>query len=428
MNNELAILGGTPVRAEPIPTYNTIGQEEKDAVMRVMDDGELSGFVASPDSAFWGGPEVRALEDGFRRHFGVRHAVSVNSATSALHCATMAAGLGPGDEVIVSPYTMSASATSVLFCGAVPVFADIEDETFGLSPAAVERAITPRTKAIMAVNIFGHAARLSDLRAIADHHNLFLIEDNAQAPDAQHQNQKTGTIGHMGIFSLNRHKTMQCGEGGVLITDDDDLALRAALVRNHGEVVVEAMGITDIKNTIGLNYRMSELHAAIARVQFRKLPHLNAHRVRMATRITEGLQREIPGILPPMVRSGCTHVYYFYVMRYDEKAIGIPRDLFVRAVQAEGLLLRAGYVRPIYLEPTYQQRIALGDKGFPFNTVPHVSYERGMCPTVERLQDREVILTSMLHPPLKESDADQLVEAFKKVVENKAALLKSQIA
>lgn len=422
--SDLALLGGAPVRRAPVPPYNTVGDEEKAAVLEVLESGELSGFIASPGDAFWGGRRVQALEAAFRDHFGVRHAVAVNSATSGLHCAVAAMDVGPGDEVIVPPYTMTASATAPFMLGAVPVFADIEDRTFGLDPDSVEAAVTPYTRGIMAVNLFGHAARLDELARIAERHGLFLIEDNAQAPDALYRGRKTGTIGIAGVFSFNRHKTMQSGEGGVIITDDDRVAQKLALFRNHGEGLVGPMGVEDIVNTAGLNYRMTEMEAAVAGVQFRKLGSLNAARVRLAERLSRGLG-ELPGITPPAVEEGCTHVYYFHVSKYDARAAGLPRDLFVQAVAAEGFPIRAGYVTPIYLEPMYQRRIGIGRDGFPFSTHPrqNVSYAPGICPTVERLQDSDLFLTNFIHPPLGEDDMDAFVEACRKVLDGRQALL-----
>ena len=422
--SELALLGGTPVRAEPLPPYNTIGAEEKASVMEVLDSGELSGFVASPGEYFWGGKRVRALEDAFRDRFGVKHAVALNSATSGLHAAVAATGVGPGDEVIVPPYTMSASATAVLMTGAVPIFADIDDRVFCLDPAAVEAAISPYTKAIMAVNLFGQAAPLTELRAIADKHGLFLIEDNAQAPAAMHHGRPTGTIGAAGIFSFNRHKTMQCGEGGVLVTDDDNVALKAALVRNHGEVLVGPMEIDDIVNTIGVNYRMTEMEAAVALCQFRKLDDLNAARVEFADCLTEGLS-QIDGLTPPHIPEANTHVYYFYAIKYDAAQTGLGRDLFTKAVEAEGFTLRAGYIKPIYLEPMYRKKICFGDRGFPFTANPRnadIVYERGLCPVVERLNDAELMVTNITYPPLTAADMDLFVEACDKVLRHRDAL------
>jgi dTDP-4-amino-4,6-dideoxygalactose transaminase len=421
----LALLGGKPVRPQPLPAYNTIGAAEKAAVMEVLESGELSGFVASPGDQFWGGPQVRALERAFCERFDVKHAIAVNSATSGLHCAVAAMGVGPGDEVIVPPYTMSASATAILMTGAVPVFADIEDRTFCLDPAAAEAAITPRTRGIMAVNLFGHPAPLLRLREIADRNGLFLIEDNAQAPGALCHGRFTGTIGDMGVFSFNRHKTMQSGEGGVVIANDEKLALKAALVRNHGEAVAAGLKIADLVNAVGVNYRMTEMEAAVARVQFSRLDELTAPRVELARRLDAGLEA-LPGITPPAVERDCSHVYYFYVMKYDAAAAGIPRALFAEAVRAEGFALRAGYVKPIYLEPLYQNKICFGKDGFPFTANrgnAALSYAKGLCPVTERLDGNEILLTNITYPPLKPSDMDDFVAACAKVLENRDALL-----
>lgn len=421
----LALLGGAPLNTRPAPPYNTIGEAEKRAVMAVLDGGELSGFIGSPGEQFWGGPRVKALEAAFRAHFRVKHAVAVNSATSGLHAALMACDLGPGDEVIVPPYTMSATSTTVLMCGAVPVFADIEPDTFCLDPEKAAAAITPHTRAIVAVNIFGHPAALGPLRDLADRHGLKLIEDNAQAPDADYRGRKAGTIGHAGVFSFNRHKTMQCGEGGVIVTDDDAIALKCALFRNHGENLAGPMGLADIVNTLGVNYRMGEMEAAVALEQFKKLPALNAARQALCQRLTRRLSA-LPGIVPPRIAADASHVFYFYVMKFDEKAAGLPRDLFVKAVSAEGFPLRAGYLRPLYLEPLYQKKIAIGRNGFPFTANPrnaNLSYAPGICPVVERLQEREVMLTNYIYPPLTEADMDRFADAFEKVLANRDALL-----
>lgn len=424
-----ALLGGIPVRNTPLPTYNTIGAEEKAAVMEVLDDGELSGFIAYSGKEFWGGKRVQALEAAFRQRFGVAHAIAVNSATSGLHCALAATGIGPGDEVIVPPYTMSASATAVLFTGAVPVFCDIDDATFCLDVAAVEAALTPHTRAIVAVNLFGQPAPLEALRALADRRGLYLIEDNAQAPGATHNGRQAATIGHAGVFSFNRHKTMQCGEGGVIVTGDERLALKMALVRNHGEVVVGAMGLEDIVNTAGLNYRMTEMEAAVALVQFNKLDALNARRVKLANRLSAGIAG-IPGLTPPHVAAGNTHVYYFFPLKFSAEVIGMPRELFCRAVQAEGFTLRAGYVKPLYLEPLYQRKLCFGANGYPFSANPRndrLSYARGICPVVERLADRELMVTNIIYPPLAESDMDAFVAACGKVIRNRDALLAANL-
>lgn len=423
----LALLGGQPIRTSPLPAYNTIGAEEKAAVMEVLDGGELSGFVASPDNYFWGGRRVRALEKAFCERYGVAHAISVNSATSGLHCAVSAVGVGPGDEVIVPPYTMSASATAILVCGGTPIFADIDESTFCLDPRSVEANITPYTKAIMAVNLYGHPAPLLELSALAKKHGLALIEDNAQAPSAMCHGRYTATIGDIGVFSFNRHKTMQSGEGGVVVTNDEKLALKAALMRNHGEVVVDALSPDDIVNTVGLNYRMTEMEAAVALVQFGKLDALNARRIALANRLSKALST-VDGFTPPVVAEGCSHVYYFYPIRYDERKTGIPRDLFTKAMSAEGFTLRAGYVTPLYMQPVYQRKICFGDNGYPFTANPRnaqISYAKGLCPVTERMQDRELMITNIIYPPLTEADMDAFAEGCLKILANRDQLLKA---
>ncbi|MDF1750878.1 MAG: DegT/DnrJ/EryC1/StrS family aminotransferase [Alphaproteobacteria bacterium] len=426
-NNSIpALLGGPKINPDkPFRFNSAIGAEEAAAVQEVIASKELSGFIASPGEPFWGGPKVRMLQDMFCQHFGVKHAVAVNSATSGLHCAMMATGIGPGDEVITSPYSMSATSTTVLMTGAVPIFADIEADTFGLDPISVEANITPQTKAICAVNIFGHPARLTELRAIADKHGLLLIEDNSQAPDAIHQGRKTGTIGHMGIFSFNRHKTMQSGEGGIVITDHPSLFEKMALFRNHGEAVVDAMGIEDIVNTAGLNLRMTEMEAAVAIEQFKKLSRLNSERIALAKRLDFALAG-IDGLISPKVVEGDQHVYYMYVMKFDEATVGMPRELFAEAMLAEGLFIRAGYLRPNYLEPLYQKKICFGSSGFPFTANPRgdaLRYYKGLCPTCERLQEREIIITAIMQPPQTEEDMDLWADGAQKVIAARDQLL-----
>ena len=414
-----AILGGKPENSVIFPPYNTIGQEEKDAVMTVLDSGELSGFVAGNIPAFFGGKQVQELEKEFCKQFDVKYAVSVNSATSGLYCMLMAMGIGPGDEVITSPYTMHATASSILQCGAVPIFADIEEETFGLDPTSVLKNITKNTKGILAVNIFGHAARLNELKKIADNNNLWLLEDNSQAPGGVIEGGAyTATVGKAGVFSFNRHKTMQCGEGGVVLTNNKDIAKRMMLVRNHGEVVVEAWKLDDISNTMGQNLRMSEMEAAVALCQIKKLDEFSNSRIKLAERITKGLEG-VDGISAPTVREGCKHVYYFYVMKYDETKIGLSRDNFVEAINAEGYYLRGGYLKPIYLEPMFKQKICFGKSGFPFTANSRnneISYEKGLCPVAERLNDKEVMLTNIIYPPITLDDMDGFVRAIKKII------------
>jgi perosamine synthetase len=416
----LAIHGGKPVRQKPFPDYRTIGEEEKRAVMEVLDSGVLSKYLAVWSLDFYGGPGVQQLEREWAAYFNVKHAVSVNSATSGLYAAVGAAGVGPGDEVIVSPYTMSASATAALVYGAIPVFADIDPDIFCVSPASIRKCITPYTKAIIVVDLFGHPADMDEIMQLARERRLTVIEDAAQAPGATYHGRYAGTLADMGVFSLNYHKTIHCGEGGVIVTNDDGLAERLQLIRNHGEAVVKAKGTENIVNLIGFNYRMTEIEAAIACEQLKKLERLLAPRIAAAQYLTERLSK-FPAITTPVVQPGVRHGFYVYAIRYDAGKSGVPRDRFVAALVAEGIPMVKGYVEPLYLQPLYQQRTGFGKDGFPF-TYPgykgRVSYERGLCPVAERMHFQELMYTNVCHADITERDLADVVSAFDKVMSN----------
>lgn len=432
MSTTLAILGGAPVRTRPFPAHNPIGDEEKKAALEVLESGVLSRFLGAWHPDFYGGDRVQAFERAWAELVGARHAVSVNSNTSGLVAAVGAAGVGPGDEVIVPPYTMSASATAIIAYHAVPVFVDIEPDTFCLDPARIRERITPRTRAIVTVDLFGQPADLEPIGAIAREHGLVVIEDAAQAPGARYRGRPLGAISDMTVFSLNYHKHIHTGEGGVVTTDSDRFAERLQLIRNHGEAVVADKGVTDLVNAFGFNLRLSEIAAAIGLAQLGKLPGLLARRRENAEFLSRGIGA-VPGLRAPVVRAGSTHVYYVQPFLYDAAVIGVSRERFVEAVCAElptatdrdWPLASAGYVTPIYLQPMYQQQIALGPSGCPFRC-PHyqgtVDYRRGLCPVTERIETQQIITTEFMRPPSTLEDMRDVVRAFEKVHEQRHAL------
>jgi perosamine synthetase len=402
----LALFGGRPAVDGPVPVYQSIGAEERAAALGVLDGGQLSAFFGSWGENFFGGPMVRAFEREWAARFGAAHAVSVNSATSGLIAAVGACGIQPGDEVIVSPFTMSASASCVRVFGGTPVFADVQADTFNLDPASIERCITPRTRAIIVVHLAGQPADMDEILEIARRHRLRVIEDAAQAPGAMYRGRYAGTIGDIGVFSLNCHKTIQTGEGGVCCTQDPDLAARLQLIRNHGEAVVEEMGIRDHpEQVLGFNFRLGELEAAIGLEQLKKLDALTAPRQAIASELTERLA-PLPGLLVPVVKPARTHVYYIYVMRIDEAAAGITRRQAVRALAAEGVDCFEGYCRPLYLQPLYAADWP-GKNGR--------QYAPGLCPVTERLYSRELFFHSYLYEALAGRWIDGVVRAFEKV-------------
>jgi len=427
--SKLALLGGLPARTKLFPAYNTMGEQEKRAAIEVIESGNLSQFLGAWHEDFYGGPKVRAFEGAWADSMGARYAMSVNSNTSGLFAAIGAVGIQPGDEVIVSPYTMSASAIAPLGYGGVPVFADIDEDIFCISPSAFRKAITSRTKAIVIVHIFGQAADMDEIMAIAREHKIAVIEDCAQVPGGTYKGKPLGAIGDLGVFSLNYHKHIHTGEGGVVTTNSEELLERLQLIRNHGENIAGPKGITNLLNTYGYNYRMPEIEAAIGIEQLKKLPSLIARRIELANEFTRRLGN-LPGITPPKVRPGNKHVYYQHACRFDAEKNGISRDTFVKALKAElpsavlretTPILNAGYVKPLYLLPIFQQRTG----ACAFNCSRYegkVSYDKGLCPTAERMHFKELFSHEYIRPGMEKQDVEDVMNGFEKIFENLPAL------
>ena len=354
--------------------FNTINHKEINAasitIMEAYDGhSELSGYLGSEPH---GGPMCRALECLWEVTFGIKHAVAVNSATSGLLAACMAIGIKPGDEVIVSPYTMSATAAVPKILGAKIVFADIEDETFGLDPLEVGNLISnPKTKAVIVTNLFGHPARLKELKSLCDNHGVYLIEDNAQSIFAKEGTKYAGTIGHIGVFSLNVHKQIQVGEGGIAVTNDGVLARNLREAMNHGEM---RGGI------LGLNLRMTEVTAAMAIEQVKKAERVISEIREFAETVTHFIKRSSLPIVPSIVRKGCVHSYYCWtgIITHDKNlSVGPP--------------FRRGYMRPLYDLKAFS---------------PHDQLE-----TVERVQ-KNLILLEMCAIPDANVGIDDMVRSL----------------
>jgi dTDP-4-amino-4,6-dideoxygalactose transaminase len=349
-------------------------------------------------------------------YFGVKHAITVNSWTSGLIAAVGALDIEPGDEIIVSPWTMSASATAILHWNAIPVFADIEEDTFNIDPASVEANITKYTKAIMAVDIFGHSADMENLRRIADKYNLKIISDTAQAPGAMYKGNHAGTLADIGGYSLNYHKHIHTGEGGIIVTNDDKLAERMQLIRNHAEVVVEGKGVEDINNMVGYNFRLGEIESAIGIEQLKKLKGYAKSRERMASRLSDGLST-LEGLKTPVVKDECSHVYYIYPLVLDTKKLDCSKHKIAEALLAEGVELATAY-QNIHLIPMYQKKIAYGSQGFPWTanfSRKNINYAKGICPVAEKLNDETYLGLGMCVYDLNDDDIDQIIKAFHKV-------------
>jgi dTDP-4-amino-4,6-dideoxygalactose transaminase len=402
------------------PPSNLISEEEKLAAIEVLKSGNLSGFFGSWNDRFYGGPQVREFEKEWADLFEVEHAVSFNSWTSGLIAAVGASGISPGDEVIVSPWTMTASAAAILVWNAIPVFADITRETYNLCPESVLKTITPRTKAIMMPLIFGSARGLIEVKKIAEENGLILIEDAAQAPYVRTEGRWAGTIGDVGGFSLNYHKHIHTGEGGMAVTDNGEYAEKMRLIRNHGEAVVQDKGQEDITNCLGFNFRLGEIEAAIGRVQLGKLPSVVQRRFNSGKRLSMILEK-LPGIRLPLFDKEISHAFYIFAIGLDLEVMGVSRDTVVAALQAEGVPWVYGGYQNIHLQPMYQRKIAYGGDGFPWNLhseEEQPDYEKGICPVAETLHDQEVICLQICQHDYDARQTELVGEAFLKVWKN----------
>lgn len=417
MSDRLAIQGGEPAVTSVLKEYNSIGAEELEAAKNVVSSGVLSEFLGCWSDEFYGGKNIRLFEEEFARYFGVKHAITFNSLTSGLIAAVGALGLEPGDEIIVTPWTMCSTVTSILHWNCIPVFADIDRRTYNIDPESVKKNITKRTRAIIAADIFGQSCDIDSLNDIAKENSLYLITDTAQAPGSYHGDKFTGTEASIGGFSLNYHKHIHTGEGGVMVTNDDVLAERLQLIRNHGEAVVEDKGTNDISNIIGYNFRMGEIEAAIGIEQLKKLEFKIKDRQRIANRLTDGL-RALEGLVVPYVEEGNTHSYYVYPIQIDSKKITVSRERVIEALTAEGVHgLSAGFDN-IHLLPMFQKKIAYGKKGFPwvdFLNERQVDYSKGICPVAESLNDTAFICYELCLYEMDNADVDAIIEAFNKV-------------
>ena len=314
-----------------------IGDEEREAVDRVLRSGMLTS-----------GPEVAAFEDEFSEYVGGRHCIAMNSGTSALHLALLAMGIGAGDEVIVPSFSFAATANAVALTGATPVFADIDRATFNLDPEAARAAITPRTKAIMPVHLYGQLAAMDRFESLAEEHGLQIIEDSAQSHLAAFNGRNAGEWGQTACFSFYPTKNMTSGEGGMVVTPDEKVARMLRLLRSQG------MERRYENEVVGFNTRMTDIHAAIGRVQLRKLPEWTKQRQANAA----FLDANIKGVVVPHVAPGATHVYHQYTIRIPVDT-GAERDAFMASLGAKGVGSGVYYPIPIHRLPSFKLTVDL---------------------------------------------------------------------
>ncbi len=386
--------------------FNTIGKEEEKAVVRVIKSKNLSGFLGSWGPSFYGGREVQKLENLWKKKFDIKYAVSMNSATSCLYAALGSIGIKKNDEIIVTPTTMTATATGIVLYNAIPIFADICDKTYCINYKDVEKKITKKTKAIVATNIYGFSANWKKLRFLANKYNLILIEDAAQSYGLKYDGKHSGTLGDIGIYSLNRHKHIQSGEGGVSVTNIKKFAEKMQLIRNHGEAVIVDKKQKDLSNLLGFNFRMTELEAAVATEQLKKLDKIVIQRKKLAIKIKETLLKLKYFEDPLSIKTKCSskiccrekfknkdNSFYYLSLRFIGEKYGLKKDNFLKYCKDFNIPIYGGGYQPLYLQPLYQKNKSLNN--FGISSLASKFYRKGMCPISEKLWFKDYLYFSI---------------------------------
>jgi perosamine synthetase len=398
--------------------FNSYNNKEINAAVKVIKSGNLSSFIGTQEKGLSGGIYVEKFEKKIQSFFKTKYAITVNSWTSGLICAVGAIGINPGEEVIVPTWTMTACAAAVLHWNAIPVFADIELETFCICPKSIEKNITKKTKAIIVVDIFGHPAKYLEIIKIAKKHNLKIICDAAQSPGSKYFGKYSGTVGDIGGFSFNYHKHIHTGEGGVIVTNNKSYAKKMKLIRNHAEaVVLKNSTKSELVNMLGHNFRMGEIEAAIGIQQLAKLNKIINKRKIIARLLIKELSK-LRYIKLPIVKKNCTHVFYAFPIVLEDKIIN-KRDIIIKLLNSYGLKKIAKGYQNLHLQPIYQKKICYGKKSFPWSLSKRkINYKKGICPNAEKLHSHSFLSFGISFYDLNRRDVYNISKIFKKTWSN----------
>ena len=388
-----AVLGGTPVRENKI-YYGRQWIEEDD--ISAVGDVLRSNFITC-------GPMVSKVEKELAAYTGAKYAVAVSNGTAALHCACIAAGIREGDEVITTPLTFAASANCALYVGAKPVFADINPETYNIDPKSIREHITPKTKAVVAVDFTGQCVEIEEIRAICDEYHLIFIEDAAHAIGSAYNGKKVGSLADMTCFSFHPVKTITSGEGGAITTNNEELYKKLVLAHTHGITHEEEL-MEDAPHegrwvyeqiSLGFNYRMTDFQAALLDSQLKKLDGFKEKRQQIVNRYNEAF-KDLPGIIVQKEIKESDTCRHLYIIRLDLDKLSCTRREFFDAMSAENVQCQVHYV-PVYYFPYYR----------------HLGYEKGLCPNAEEVY--KGIMSIPLYPKLTEEEIEDTIHAVKKI-------------
>jgi dTDP-4-amino-4,6-dideoxygalactose transaminase len=423
--NQLALFGGTPLRTKPYPSWPVFDENEERALMAVLRSGKWWRYsygegveMREPEP---GQPRSRVVEfqEAFARLQKAKYGIACANGTAALEVALKSLGMGPGDEVIVPAYTFIATASSVLMVNAIPIFVDIEDDTFNIDPRRVEEAITPNTRAIIPVHFAGQACDMEALLSIARRHNLVIVEDAAHGHGAMWKDRGLGSIGDAGTFSFQASKNMTAGEGGLITTNDRDLAMKCEAYIWAGRKVGRPWYE---HHWLGWNYRLTEFQGAILFEQLKRVEAQNSKRRENASYLNTRLAG-IPGIHPMTLREFATkHSFHIYMFRVKEKEFGVPRRDFLQAMEKEGIPCFGGYTHPLYKNPMFLNQnfyphgcpVKCEHYGKQLDYMSFVS----RCPVSERACHEAVLLEHRLLLAEKK-DMDDIVRAIEKIHEHR---------
>ncbi|MBT5873261.1 MAG: DegT/DnrJ/EryC1/StrS family aminotransferase [Candidatus Latescibacteria bacterium] len=403
---DLAINGGIPYRdtnGSPFPQRTPYGEREIELVTEAIRSQSLFRF---------GGGMVPEFETRFAEMYGVDFAIGSTSGTAALHVAMGAINPNPGDEVITGPITDMGTIIPILFQNAIPVFADTNPDTYTMDPEDVERLITPRTRAIIAIHLFGNSCDMNAIMEIAEKHKIPVIEDCSQSHLATYENRLVGTIGDIGCFSFQQSKHMSTGDGGMTVTSNPDYAETMRLFADKGYNRGNAEGHR-MYRFLGINYRMTELHAAVGLAQLDKVQNTVSRRRCLGDRLSATISG-CPGVIPAPVTPGGTHSYWLYPLR----VVGPTADKFAKALSAEGIAASAGYIgKPIFrCAAPLAEKLTYGDSSFPFDspyTDRNITYSEDLCPVTQEILDQLVVIS--FNENYTDGDIDDIGGAIQKV-------------
>jgi dTDP-4-amino-4,6-dideoxygalactose transaminase len=402
--DKLAIDGGEPVRTKPFPSGKRVGQEELAQLEQVIASGNL-----------FHGAKVQQFRQEFAEMFGVKYAVTSTSGTAAIHVGVAMVNPSPGDEIITSSITDIGTIIPIIYQNAIPIFADVQPDTWNMDAKDLERKITPKTKAILVIHLFGNACDMDAILEVAKRHNLPVLEDCAQAHLSAYKGRLVGTLGDIGCFSFQQSKHMLTGDGGMTITNTEEYGARGTFFVDKG--LNRGWAGAQRYPMLGMNYRMTELQAAVGIAQLQKLKSVTTARNRVGNLLSE-LIADVPGVTPQRVINGGVHTYWKYGLTIAP-SLPFTASQFAQALSKEGIPAAAHYIgKPIFLcqEALVRQQI-FGSSHHPFDhpdTREGLSYEPGQCPVTENILNRMV--TVGVNQFLGEADAQDIAKAIRKVV------------